>query len=176
MLVYSVQLKELRNYDRKISFNCHKVSRKPNQHSKLLFLKINLDTSDWSSTYGKLNFYPITSIFFVIFSLEMRRRLLKTKMYYNLCYSVWKETLHKPLKVATAKKYFLSVHIIDTTCFDDCFLFHIITGRHFVWQIYCSLVKSPCSCFFEINDLTKFRILYLLYPQQHYNVANTIGP
>ena len=80
IIVYSVQLKELRNYDRKLSFNCHKISRKPNQYSKLLFLKINLDfdTSDWSSTYGKLNFNPIASIFFVFFSLEMQRRLLQT--------------------------------------------------------------------------------------------------
>ena len=151
MLVYSVQLKELRNYDCKLSFNCHKISRKPNQHLKLLFLKINLDfdTSDWLSTYGKLNFYHITSIFFVFFSLEMQRRLLQTKVYYKLYCSVWKETSHKHLKVATAT--FVRVYIIDiigTTCFGDCYLFHIITGRHyFVWQFYCSLVKLSCCCF-----------------------------
>ena len=113
-------------------------------------MKINLDcdTSDWSSTYGVLNFYPITSIFFDFFSLEMQGRLLQTKVYFKLCYSVSKETSHKPLKVATAKKSFLSVYIIDTTCFDDCFLFHTITGRHYlVWQVYCSLVKSSCCCF-----------------------------
>ena len=26
---------------------------------------------------------------------------------------------------------FSSVYIIDKTCFDECFLFHVITGRHY---------------------------------------------
>ena len=34
------------------------------------------------------------------------------------------------LKVETAKKSFLSLYIIDTTCFDECFLFHVTTERH----------------------------------------------
>ena len=37
---------------------------------------------------------------------------------------------HKPWKVAVAKKSFPSVYIMDTTCFDECFLFRVITGRH----------------------------------------------
>ena len=41
-----------------------------------------------------------------------------------------KRNVYKPLKVAAAKKSFASVYIIDTTCFDECFLFHTITGRH----------------------------------------------
>ena len=62
------------------------------------------------STNGKLNFLPITSICLVSFSLE---------------------TSHKTLKVAAAKKSFPSVYVIDTTCFDEGFLFHVITGRHY---------------------------------------------
>ena len=42
-----------------------------------------------------------------------------------------KVTSHKPLKVATAKKSFPSVYMINTTCFDECFLFHVLTGRHY---------------------------------------------
>ena len=38
---------------------------------------------------------------------------------------------HKPLKVAAAKKSFPNVYIIDWTCFDECFLFHVITRRHY---------------------------------------------
>ena len=64
----------------------------------------------------------------------MQRRLVQTKVYYKLSYSVWKETPHKPLKAATAKKYFPSVYIIDTTCFDECFLFRVITGIHFLYK------------------------------------------
>ena len=29
------------------------------------------------------------------------------------------------------KKPFPSVYIISTTCFDECFLFHLMTGRHY---------------------------------------------
>ena len=42
-------------------------------------------------------------------SLEMRRRLIQTKGCYKFFYSIWKETSHKPLKVAAAKKSFQSV-------------------------------------------------------------------
>ena len=35
---------------------------------------------------------------------------------------------HKPLKVAAAKTIFSSEYVIATTCFDQCFLFHVITG------------------------------------------------
>ena len=38
---------------------------------------------------------------------------------------------HEPLKVAAAKNSFPGVHIIDTTCSDECFLFHVMTGRHY---------------------------------------------
>ena len=146
LLVYSVQLKELQNYDRKLFFVCHKISLKPNQHSKLLFLKINIDfdTSDWSSTYGKLNFYPITRIFFVFFSLEMQRKLLQTKVYYKLCYSVWKETSHKLLTVSTAKKVFPK-SVYHWYNLLRWLLF--IPYHSFVWQVCCSLVKLSCCCF-----------------------------
>ena len=49
----------------------------------------------------------------------------------NFFYSVWKEVPHKLLKVTAARKYFSSVYIIDTTSFGECFLFHVITGRHY---------------------------------------------
>ena len=68
---------------------------------------------------------------FGLFSLEMLRRLVQTKVYYKLRYSVWKETSHKPLKVAAAKKSFQSMYNIETTCFDECFLLHVTTGRHY---------------------------------------------
>ena len=48
----------------------------------------------------------------VFFSLEMQRRLVQTKVYYKLSYSVWKETSHKRLtnfffKSSSCKKGFL---------------------------------------------------------------------
>ena len=57
--------------------------------------------------------------------------LIQTKVYCKLFYCLKKKTSHKPLKVATAKRSFSSVYIIHTTCFDECFLFHVIIGRHY---------------------------------------------
>ena len=61
--------------------------------------------------------------------------------------AVSKETSHKPLKVAAAKKFFPIVFIIDTTCFDKCFLFHMITGNSIFYLhilLPRGLVQSPC--------------------------------
>ena len=116
----------------------HKNRRKQNQHFKLLFFKENLHfgTSEQISTYRKLNLLSIKSIYLVFSSQERQRRLIQTKVYYKLFCSIWKETSHKPLKVAAAKKIFPKCVIIDKTCFDECILFCVITGRHY----------SLCKC------------------------------
>ena len=62
----------------------------------------------------------------------MQRRLIQTKVYYKLFYSIKKETSHKPLKVVAAKKSFPSVYIIDTSCF-ECFLFHVINENSILY-------------------------------------------
>ena len=60
----------------------------------------------------------------------MQRKLIQTKVHYKFLYSVSKETTYKPSKVAAAKSFSSGVHVINTTCFDECSLFHLITGRH----------------------------------------------
>ena len=98
----------------------------------------------------------------------MQRRLEQTKQYYRLCYFVWKETSHKPIKVATAKMSFPSEYIIDTTYFNECFLFHLITGRHYFLHkfivthrfretamLLCSFSVCDCSTFSFINAIFK---------------------
>ena len=83
----------------------------------------------------------------VFFSLEMQKTLVQTKVYYQLCYSLsiylsfylsidlsissWKETSHKLSKVAVPETSFPNVYIIDKTSFGECFLFHVITIRHY---------------------------------------------
>ena len=59
----------------------------------------------------------------------MQRRLIHIKVFYKLFYSVSKKASLKPLKVAAAKKSSPNVFIIDTTCFEECFLFYVITGN-----------------------------------------------
>ena len=63
-------------------------------------------------------------------SIEMERRSIQTNADYKIVYSVWKETSHKPLTVVAPKISFTNVCTIDTIYFDECFLFHMITGRH----------------------------------------------
>ena len=100
--------------------------------ASFVFFKISLQfgTSNCRSICGKLNLLPINSIYLVFYSQEMKRRPVQNKVCCKLFYPVWKETSHKHLKVAAAKKSFPSLYIIDTICFDECFLFHVITGRH----------------------------------------------
>ena len=67
-----------------------------------------------------------------LFGLLFCRNAKKTRIDQIIpLYFVWNETSHKPLKVAAAKKSFPGVYIIDTTCFDKFFLFHVMTGRHY---------------------------------------------
>ena len=94
--------------------------------------KFYSSASDEITTCGKLNFLSINRIYLVFSSLEMQRRFMQTKWYYKLFYYVWTETSHKTLKVAAAKYSFLSVYTTDTTCFDDCFLFYVITEKHYL--------------------------------------------
>ena len=70
----------------------------------------------------------------------------------QIFHSVSKETTHKPSKVAASKNLSSSVHAIDTTCFDECFLFHLITGSHYFFVKVCR--------YFEIFPAT---ILYCTF-------------
>ena len=52
----------------------------------------------------------------------------------------WKETTHKPLNVAAAKSFFSIVYVTDTNYFDECFLFFVMIGRHYLsWKFNVTL-------------------------------------
>ena len=86
----------------------------------------------------------------VFSSREMQGRLMQTKVdTTSFPHSVSKEVSPKPLKVAAAKKYFRSVFIIDTTCFDECFSFHVITENSILYtnlSLTRGLVQTPSCC------------------------------
>ena len=140
------------------------------KHFELLFFKENLHfgTSEQISTYGKLNLFPIKSIYLVFSSQERQRRLIQTKVYYKLFYSIWKETSHKPLNIAAAKKVFPKCVIIDKTCFDECFFFHVITERHYflykfsVTQRFGAIAMLLCSLKQMFWKRSAFYVRYLL--------------
>ena len=57
-----------------------------------------------------------------------------------------KKATHKSSKIAAAKKAFL----IGATCFDESFLFSVITGRHWKFsKVYCysEFLLPLCCCF-----------------------------
>ena len=60
----------------------------------------------------KIKFVSHKQHFFVFLPLEMQKRLKQTKVYHTFCYFAWKETTHKPLKVASAKNLFSSVYVL----------------------------------------------------------------
>ena len=116
-------LKELRNHKWKYFCVRHISRQKQSQHFKLLFFTTNLHflTSKQISTYRKPHLPPTSRIYLVFLPLEMQGRLKHTKVYHTLFNFVWKKTTNKPLKVAAAKTYFSSLHVIGTTCFVESF-------------------------------------------------------
>ena len=72
---------------------------------------------------------------------------------------------HKPSKVAAAKNVFSSVHVIDATCFNECFWFHVITWRRYfcclllLWDFF----NYHIVIYFETSALKEVRILCYLH-------------
>ena len=140
------------------------------------YFKINLHfgTSDYISTYGKLNLLPINSIFWSSL-LEKCKDWCRQKYTTSFPYPVLKEVSHKPLKIAAAKKSFPSVFIINTTCFDEGFSFHVINANSIFTQSYRypeAWFNRHVAVFFQTNFWEEVRILYPLSPQQYYDDAN----
>ena len=88
------------------------------------FFTINLYfvTSNQIPTYRKLNLSPTGSIYVVVF--------------HAFYYFAWKETTHKPLKVAAAETIFSSVYVIDTTCWKTLLLINIYRYSETLWKTY----------------------------------------
>ena len=80
-------------------------------------------------------------------------------------YSVQIETNPKPSKEAAAKNFFFGLYVIDATCFDECFLSHVISGRrYFFYKLVLTLrfFNRHIFIFFETSVLEKVHILYFL--------------
>ena len=147
----------------------HKSRRTRNQHFKLLYFKLNshFGKSNYISACRKLNLLLINSICLVVSFLEMQRKLIQSKVHYKFFSSVSKETTHKPSKVAAAKTFRQCVHVIDTTCFDGCFLFHLITGSYCFLQRFAIVWRffQPPYCNFHWNKCFERSPYFTLSPQ-----------
>ena len=84
-----------------------------------------------------------------LLALFISRNVKKTRTNQSILHffcSLGKERTHKPSKVAAAKTFFSSVYVIDTTCFDECFFFHVITRRHyFLYKFSVTLRAFPTA-------------------------------
>ena len=118
----------------------------------------------------------MTSMFLVFFSLEMQRRLVQTKVHYKLWQFAWKETSHKLLKVAAAKKSFPSVYIIDITCFDECFLFHVVTGRRYFYTNYTQRFGETATLLRSLKQVFWKKSAFYMCFLHYNNAANTEYP
>ena len=142
----------------------HKNRRKHNQSFKLLFFTINLHfvTSNQIPTFRKRNLPLSSSIYLVFLPLEIQGWLKQTKVYHTYFYFVWKETTHKPLKMAAAKTLFSSVYAIGTTCFDECFYsmwqLEDINFHNSLFLLWYSFHRHVVA-FFEATVLKEVRIL-----------------
>ena len=110
-----------------------KISENTISICKLLFFKINLHfvTSNQIFTYRKLNLPLLNKIYL---SLLYSRNAKKASNYQSLLQTFdkpLKETADKPLKIVAAKSFFSSPYVVSTTCFDECFSFYVVTGRHY---------------------------------------------
>ena len=151
----------------KRSVSATKIAESATNILELMFFTLNLQfvKSNQISIVRKLNLPLTRSIYFVFLLLEMQKRLKKTKVYHLFSYFVWKETTHKPVKVAAAKSCFSSVYVIGKTCFDEIFLFFVITGRYyFSWKFIVTVrpLKRHVAPFFEAAVLKEVRILCII--------------
>ena len=136
----------------------HKNRCKHKRHFKLLLFTIYLHfvASNQISTYAEYHFSSHKQYLFSLLNSKNKKRLKQTKVYQTLFYFVWKETTHRPLKVGAAKTLFSNVHFNDTTWFDECFSFYVITGRQYLsWKsiVTVRFLNHHVIAFFEASVL-----------------------
>ena len=66
------------------------------------------------------------------------------------------------IKSNSCKKCFFSEYVVDETWFDECLLFHVITGRCDYPQRFAvsPFFQSRCCCFFVLQGV---RVLYVIF-------------
>ena len=71
------------------------------------------------------------------------------------------------------------MYVIDATSFDECFLLHVVTGRHYFWQKFVFILRffhPPYCSFFETSVLEEVHILHILSTQYSANNGEVLMP
>ena len=135
----------------------HKNRRKHNQQSELLYFIINIHfgASNQLSACSKINLLFINTIYLALSSLEIKRTLIQTEVFYRLLLLCLKTNNSQNLgSTATARNLFSSVNVINGRQFFFVKIILLPSGffnRHFL-------------AFFE-SDLEEVRILFFLSQQ-----------
>ena len=112
------------------------------------------------------NLLLINNIHLVFSSLIMQRGLIQTKVYYKFATLSERKYLTNLQKQQLQKNFFPSVYVIGTTCFDKCFLFDVINGRHYFFYKFI-IIQSFFATTMLLYSLKKvFRkksVFYLRY-------------
>ena len=83
----------------------------------------------------------------LLFSRNVKTNI-QTKVYHIFsCTLSEKKTVQKPSNEAAATNFFSSVYVIGITCSHECFLFYVITGRHYYYKslsLLWGFFQPPC--------------------------------
>ena len=103
----------------------------------------------------------MNSTYFVFSSPGIQRRLMQSKVSYRFFLLCPKRNA-QIFKSRSCKKSLSSVYVLGRTCFNECLLFHVTTGRHY----RCSLVilfNRRALAFFETSVLKEVCTLRYLH-------------
>ena len=110
------------------------------------------------SQYKKTKFAShIQYLFGPLFSRNVKKTYTNQSKLQSFSFCL-KRNVSQTFKISSCKK----VYIIYTTCFDECFLFHVITGRHYFYTnlvLPRGFVQPPCCCVF--GKKSAFYVRYL---------------
>ena len=129
-------------------------------------INLHYTTSNQIYWHRKLKLPLTSSIYLAFFPPETQRKLKQTKVYHALFHYVWNEATHKSLKVAALKTRFPSVYVIGKTCFNECFLLHVITRRHYFHESLSFLwvnFNRHADAFVEASVLKEVHILCFIF-------------
>ena len=117
-------------------------------------------------TYGKLNILIMNNIYSVFFSVEIQRRLVQTKLYFQFFTLCLKRNISQTSKVAAAKNFFPSVYMLlvklaSMNVFIPCDDLKNYFLKKFIFypEHFCN---RDVVEFFETIVLKEVRILYPL--------------
>ena len=105
------------------------MERQPTFETTIFQNKITLWHIRLSMFIWKIKFTSYKQYFFGLLFSTNAKKTNADEILYKLFYFASKEASRKPLKVEAAKNFIPSVLLIDTTCINECLLFHVITAN-----------------------------------------------